>query len=1109
MLLCVLVYAQELPDIIPPTPNAASLGKYGEVPIGMFTGAPNINIPLHTVSLNNYSMPISLAYNSNGIKVDGYSSSVGTGWDLMVGGVISRRINDDPDELTQVEVPDPETKLYTKEMLDFLDHRSNLNGESDSFDYQPDLFSFSFNGYSGQFFLKRNSDKGAKREAVLLKASPLKIEVNYDGIDFTSFVITDPNGIKYTFDAIEKASSYSSCVSPTYIPRANVISNAWYLTEVSLPNNQGISFTYESKKVIYDTGITQSVTRENAFNNGQDDCPSQSDDPCKSTTATSMLYVKEIRAKDQKIIFSYSPKEGMPTGMDKLNTIEIKDQHNRLLKKYNLNYNSYSGSRGSGLNMYLTKEYHNIRFFLNSVTEENRIGVAKNPYIFEYDTPNSLPSRFSFSQDHWGFFNGINNLNFISKETVEKVTGNTILGNLLNNFKAADRSASFLSAKKGLLTKITYPTKGYSTLNYEPNSYSVLEEVYPASVSKTLWADTGNTDTANETIIISDIGADHFAKINFLRELKLVDENGLGSPDPNLLKFTVLVQDLTTNENLCIVKESANSKPACNNNSNNQISVTKENINSRYLIQLKKDHSYKFTVVITKRRATKFGFYIQYYNEAPVTKRINKEVGGGRIFKTENFDSNNFLINTKKYHYNSLENPEFSSGFLIKRNLDQTILENEQEVHKMSELGKPAIFKCNTTTLLSNTAIPTYGGAYLGYETVIEEFGKDFSAGGTEYVFDIERYKSSLTLPILGGYLSGTPLTNHFGLGKPIKEVIFKKRGDAFLKVNTKEMRYKYDDRLNYEQVAYNIRKRRNIIIHVPAAIYSDTYYIKSYDMTRYSIIRRWQYLDQTIQKQYDENGENPIATTTNYEYANSDHLQQTKVETVNSTGKLLKSETKYAHDVNDTRLINEYRIAVPLENNTYKKIGNNPEVLLSHKKTEYSSNHNAANLYLPKTIQTLKGNLAATNPLEDRVVYHSYDDKGNPTEVSKKDGAKIYYVWGYQQTQPIAKIEGYTAVQLLAAQSLIKAAIVASDNDVNAITEDNLRSSLNRLRDNLSATSIQITTFTYDPLIGITSITDPRGQVIYYEYDNFNRLEFVKDSQKNILKESQYNYKN
>ena len=49
----------------------------------------------------------------------------------------------------------------------------------------------------------------------------------------------------------------------------------------------------------------------------------------------------------------------------------------------------------------------------------------------------------------------------------------------------------------------------------------------------------------------------------------------------------------------------------------------------------------------------------------------------------------------------------------------------------------------------------------------------------------------------------------------------------------------------------------------------------------------------------------------------------------------------------------------------------------------------------------------------------------------------------------------------------------------------------------------------TYNPLVGITSITDPRGETLYYTYDAFNRLEHVKDAEGNILNKNEYNYKN
>ena len=52
------------------------------------------------------------------------------------------------------------------------------------------------------------------------------------------------------------------------------------------------------------------------------------------------------------------------------------------------------------------------------------------------------------------------------------------------------------------------------------------------------------------------------------------------------------------------------------------------------------------------------------------------------------------------------------------------------------------------------------------------------------------------------------------------------------------------------------------------------------------------------------------------------------------------------------------------------------------------------------------------------------------------------------------------------------------------------------------------ISTYTYSPLIGMTSQTDPNGVTTYYEYDSFGRLQYVKDDQGNILKMYDYHYR-
>jgi hypothetical protein len=59
-----------------------------------------------------------------------------------------------------------------------------------------------------------------------------------------------------------------------------------------------------------------------------------------------------------------------------------------------------------------------------------------------------------------------------------------------------------------------------------------------------------------------------------------------------------------------------------------------------------------------------------------------------------------------------------------------------------------------------------------------------------------------------------------------------------------------------------------------------------------------------------------------------------------------------------------------------------------------------------------------------------------------------------------------------------------------------------------LCPSNAQMNTFTYDPFVGMRSKTDFNNQSTYYDYDEFNRLAFVKDNNKNIIQGYCYNFK-
>src|SRR5258706_8838150 len=61
----------QVPKInIPTSPEAALLGRFGDIPIGYYTGTAGISIPLYTIREGSLEIPVTLSYHSSGIKVE-------------------------------------------------------------------------------------------------------------------------------------------------------------------------------------------------------------------------------------------------------------------------------------------------------------------------------------------------------------------------------------------------------------------------------------------------------------------------------------------------------------------------------------------------------------------------------------------------------------------------------------------------------------------------------------------------------------------------------------------------------------------------------------------------------------------------------------------------------------------------------------------------------------------------------------------------------------------------------------------------------------------------------------------------------------------------------
>lgn len=213
------------------------------------------------------------------------------------------------------------------------------------------------------------------------------------------------------------------------------------------------------------------------------------------------------------------------------------------------------------------------------------------------------------------------------------------------------------------------------------------------------------------------------------------------------------------------------------------------------------------------------------------------------------------------------------------------------------------------------------------------------------------------------------------------------------------------------------------------------------------------------------------------------------------STGKL----TKYFYPYN--RLNDPFVAAMHYGNKVFDELIETQDydqtTLLNTTKKIFANDASTNNFILPKSIFSSKG----SNSLEKKITYDFYDTKGNITQYTIENGTPVSIIWGYNNTQPIAKIENATYA------SISESTITNLQNLSNTGTEANLIIALNNLRTSLP--NAMITTYTHKPLVGVSTVTDPKGDLQSYHYDNFNRLQFVKDKDDKILSENQYHYKN
>ncbi|NOW98754.1 hypothetical protein, partial [Mucilaginibacter sp. SG564] len=1097
----------KLNNILPPSPTAFELGKYGGINASNISGAVSKQIPLFTYTAGHLSVPIALSYTSNGIKVDQIGTRVGMGWNLEIGGMISRVVYDQPDELGQPLLPPTDLVTPSDSLLNFFLSATNQSG---LFDTQPDVYSFNFGGFTGKFIITDGTVR-------LITHSNIKIEPN---IENYSFRVTTSNGDKYYFggtNATESSRNDNNCNthSPQYIK------NAWFLSKIVAYTGEVINFTYGQGTSTYQAGINQVMMRKIA--SGCTLCaglPSQCNDfpdqTCQSYVSNHFVYLTNITSSiTGNVKLDYSSRQDV-YGEYLLSRIRYfsSTDSSTLLKTYNFNYLKATPGKVN------SADQLDVRYFLSAVSEVSGNGSEMHQHTFAYDDVYGLPSRCSYSQDYYGYYNGKTNNRYM----IPKLQS-------LDGFPTdlADRTPDWQFAKKGLLTRIVYPTGGRDSISYESNTiFGNL--VTPAPVFNVNISGLGSGTRTGVPVTSST-----FTPLlsQYVHITSTCEYRGQDTPDPNILpylKTRTELLDLTNGQTISI-RESTY-------------------IGESYLDSTLVTGGHNYALRITPYGGNTYGSAAAYYrNTNPVDTPANLPQAGVRVLRIITADNSgvNPPIVKRIYYGGEGSGYQFSTG-LTSSGPEYYMHIKTQDVCQGptgpggSQGGNGfSVYNCEYNALYSNSVLTTYlQDSPVQYRQVTESNGENFENGGISHTYLTDQDTPG---PVIWGErITSAPLSN-FGImnGLEIQTATLAKNGTQLVKIKTSATHYKTAPSPAFEVKGYVVNKKYNAAL-IGAG--ETSLRLAQFDALSYSIFGKWFYADTVTTTTYDKQGLNPVTETVMYSYDNPVHALPTAIKTVTSDGKTSLYRYQYPPDVSSITGLDGGQINILNTLNSLNRIDQSVKVVktLNDAPVFAAKTHFQtwpSNLILPDSV-TLQ---TRTYTPEQRVQFYNYDLRGNLLEQSKTLGAHEAYQWGYNNVYPVAQAtnsksndifydgfeEGngnstlndgktghyshlsiytkaitgldagsYTLTywqKVSGTWSFVKTPVTVSGGTYTI----NLNAQIDDVR--FYPSDAQMTTYTYDPLVGMTSSTDSKGETTYYEYDSFQRLMNVKDKDGNILK--------
>lgn len=1144
---------------LPKSPEADAFEKYGSTPVNLYTGTPDISIPLHTIKGRELDLPITLTYDASGIKVTQIATSVGLGWNLNLGGRISRISNGKPDDLSNnpydnsFELQSALEQGFTfNSENSFLEHLYNFMKPvtEGSLDTLLDYYSLNVMGIND--YIVR--DLGTDYYHTLMNP---RIIINHFGND--NWIVTNEDGTEYHF--VDKK-EVTRIQGGNDIPGGGTIYNgnstsSWLLTKI-VSKDKLDTFEFDYKLYNWLNSLNNGISSKSYTERTM--CPIYlevtNNFDCNQTRKTSQQMPYTIKHNSELLVeFKYKSREDLSfeqdpyqggNALDEIVFYNFKastESQNNFFKKIRFNHSYFGSSNGSSI-IYKRLKLDSLVFYKNDITSGKK-------YSFDYDRPNLIPSIISNSQDFLGLYNGASNSSLVPAPRYNNA-----------QYPGAIRDCNINTMTIGTLNKITYPSKGYSIFNYEqnkiPNSVYHPEENYiekeciaynstygyhdipidyvisplihpnmslihpfnypnhsnyqysnPLNCS---WARSSLLQIAEPTNVLIETegsGVYLITKINSYCNPETTFDGELSETMPTLVNPEC---QIVTNQ--IYYTGTAYSHPQdyiigglCGTNAesinlpigNYQITLWEFDIDNNYY------GSNGCRIFINKENQIHIPAY--YTNE-------NIGIEGFRIESIENYSSTNELSTKKEYKYVDDIASDVSSGVQLGfRPTPKT----SHTVHMACASTISPIGICKDVSTITYTSEGINVSPNIGYASVFEVDKDDSSTIGstqTKFIVGETGLRHSQY-----GVISFDPIYEN---GKILEKNIF----DNTKIIKKEKFEYSNDNQFfTANSVSFT---SSGLVGYAKAG--PDVYSLQIYPgVCEQSWMpapagppASWGEGDAWYSSQLGAFCYTPVSQQIIGKHG---YLSKKEISTFSPTGDELKQTENYIYESEIPYRLIEKQTSTTNDSYKYEFYEYHPNYPNNNEKVIYISSYNDSQLLFTKAISyvdygtatngiaNLVSEIATSkgdNNLDSRILF-DYDTTTKNIKTSVIPSAATLsndnyesYIFGYNDMYPVAKLTGVKYSQI----SSQRLANIKSKSDV-VISPSNdlvLRNELNLLRSDFP--NAQITTYTYDPVIGVTSITDPKGDVQYFSYDELSRLKEVKDKNGNKLSENQYHYR-